>query len=413
MTYTITIPEKSNQEETSPVNDEDDELIVEPWMKENKELDNLSVSLRNDSDNDKANKNIFALNEKVTYFVDYKNGTEKTKKNVKLVLELPLDVTVVNADGGKVSGKTITWTFPNGLEEDEAGTKEVVVKYTSLGKSSTKSKIVYPVADIYEGSKVVDSSAVINLIYKDTKTEIIDDEHYPYMYGDANADTFRPDDGITRAEGALVLTRIFGMNTSGVQITSLYPDLGETYEEAQKAIIAATKVGLINGYPDGTYRPNEKMTRGEFMKIIAANIELAAEENDLDDNIVDGLRVKDSDEEIKVYKNPTTKTYLVNGGSVSEHWASPFVTLLARLNMTSVTSKSKDLRLDDKITRAEVAQLVNFYLFRAPAEVDSKTKSGFSDVNKKHKLFADIIEATRDAHTYTLTLDGTEIAVDD
>ena len=102
-----------------------------------------------------------------------------------------------------------------------------------------------------------------------------------------------------------------------------------------------------------------------------------------------------------------------NGSSVSEHWASPYVTLLSRLNMSGVTEKNKDLRLDVEITRAEVAQLVNFYLFRAPAEVTSKTKSGFSDVKKNHKLFADIIEATRDAHTYTLTLNGTEVAVDD
>ena len=60
-----------------------------------------------------------------------------------------------------------------------------------------------------------------------------------------------------------------------------------------------------------------------------------------------------------------------------------------------------------------MAQLVNLYLFRAPAEVDSKTKTAFSDVAKNHKLFADIVEATRPAHTYTLTIKGTEVAVDE
>ena len=405
-TYTITIP-KAEEPVTPVTPNVDDELIVEPWMKENKDLDGLAVSLRNDSDeNEKSNKNIYALNEKVTYYVDYKNGSDKTKKDVKLVLELPLDVTVVDACGGKVNGKTITWELGE-LEAEDAGTKTVVVKYTSLGKASVKSKIVYPVADIYEGKKVVDSSSVINLIFKDEDTEIVSDEHYPYMHGDAEADTFRPDDGITRAEGALVLTRIFGMNTSGVAITNVYPDLNETYEEAQKAIVAATKAGLINGYTDGTYRPNEKMTRAEFMKIIAANIELMADEDD-----IRGLEVKGTDELIKIYKNPT-KSYVVNNTTVDQHWASPYVTLLARLNMTDLTEKNKDLRLDEEITRAEVAQLVNFYLFRAPAEVTSKTKSGFSDVNSKHKLFADIIEATRAAHTYTLTVEGTEVAVED
>ena len=399
VTYTITIPKAE---------DIDDELIIEPWMKESKDLEELSISLRNASEvNEKANKNIYALGEEVTYYVDYKNGDSKTKKDVKLVLELPLDVTVVDAFGGVVNGKKITWTFPNGLAEDECGTKVVVVKYDSLGKASVKSKIVYPTADIYSASKVVDSSTVINLIFKDEDTKIINDEHYPYMYGDANATTFRPNDRITRAEGALVLTRIFGMNTSGVVIRNVYPDLGETYLEAQKAIVAATDAGIINGYTDKTYRPNEKMTRAEFMKIIAANIELEADEDD-----IRGLNVKDSTEEIKIYKNPT-RSYVVNGQTITEHWASPYVTMLARLNMTDASSKNKDLRLDEPITRAEVAQLVNFYLFRAPAKVSSKTKSGFSDVTKSHKLFADIIEATRAAHSYTLTVEGTEVAIDD
>lgn len=403
-TYTIRIG--ASAQVTDP--EIDDELIVEPWMKESNDLEEVAVSLRSAAEeNEKANQNIFSLGEEVTYYVDYKNGTSKTKKDVELVLELPLSVTVVDACGGVVDGNTITWTFPNGLEEDEAGTKTVVVKYKSLGKSSVKAKKVYPTADIYVGSKVVDSSSVINLIFKDEDTEIVNDEHYAYMFGDAGTTLFRPDDGITRAEGALVLTRIFGMNTSGVMITNLYPDLGETYEEAQKAIVAATNAGLINGYTDGTYRPNEKMTRAEFMKIIAANLELDAEDED-----VRGIVVKDSTEEIKIYKNPT-KSYVVNGSTVTEHWASPYVTLLARLNMTDLTSKNKDLRLDEYITRAEVAQLVNFYLFRAPAEVSSKTKSGFSDVSKNHKLFADIVEATREAHTYSFTLEGTEVAVDD
>ena len=59
-----------------------------------------------------------------------------------------------------------------------------------------------------------------------------------------------------------------------------------------------------------------------------------------------------------------------------------------------------------------MSPLVNLYLFRAPAEINSKTVSKFEDVTKKHKLFADIIEATRDVHTYKFTLDGTELIED-
>ena len=79
--------------------------------------------------------------------------------------------------------------------------------------------------------------------------------------------------------------------------------------------------------------------------------------------------------------------------------------------MLPVTEDEPELELDEEITRAEVAQLVNSYLLRAPASVTSKTKSGFDDVSKKHDLFADIIEATRDDHTFSMNEDdGTENA---
>ena len=66
------------------------------------------------------------------------------------------------------------------------------------------------------------------------------------MYGDAYATTFRPDDTITRAEGALVLVRIlFGQETiDNATITNRFPDINETYEEAQKAISVATEFGI-------------------------------------------------------------------------------------------------------------------------------------------------------------------------
>ena len=186
--------------------------------------------------------------------------------------------------------------------------------------------------------------------------------------------------------------RIFEVNYQNAKITTKFSDIDQTYEIAQRAISKATELGVIKGYTDGTYRPNEKMTRAEFMKIIAAYVEVMGEEEN-----VKGLEVKDEDA-IWLYKNSSNKN----------HWAVSYVTLLTRLNMTSVKN-DKNLRLDDTITRAEVAQLCNFYLFRAPVKVTSSTKTSFSDVSRSHKLFADIVEATRDSHDVLVNIDGKEI----
>lgn len=391
--------------ESTESNDRD--LIIEPWMEENDNIEELSISLRNDSEEEnKANKNIYELEETVTYFIDYANGG-KDIDDVSIVLELPLDFDVVDADGGTVNKDEIEWVFENGLKEGESGTIVVKVKYTSLKKSKDDANTIYPTASILKGSKVKDVSTVINYIITSYDEEI-DVDHDPYMYGDANADTFRPDYIITRAEGALVLARIFGLDYENVKtITTKYTDIGTTYLEAQKAITAASQAGLINGYleSDGTYtyRPNSKMTKAEFMKILACMIQEEAEEND-----IDGLQIKELDQLVKVYDD-STRYYMVDGKRVYTHWAIEEITLLARLNMLPLTEDEPEFELDEKITRAEVAQLINFYLLRAPAEVTSKTKTGFSDVSRKHDLAGDIIEATRDTHTFSITPEATEV----
>ncbi len=387
-----------------PTNDDDeDELIIEPWMKENDDLEKLAVSLRSApyDEEDRANKNIYALGEKVVYYVDYKNGGKNINKEVKLVLNIPLSYKVVASDNGKVDTKngTITWTFKDGLEKEQSGTKTVVVTFTSLGSSKSLTfKRITPKATIYQDGKKKDVSGVINLIVKDFDEEI-KDEHDPYMYGDRNAPTFRPDDTITRAEGALVLTRIFGISTNYDSASYDFPDLDETYLEARRAIRAAKAYGLIEGFPDGNYYPNKTMTRGEFITIIARQIEEQEEE---------GFEGKEADESIKLYKDKTRIYYVSDTETYNAHWSAEYATLLCRLNMAPVTEKETNLKLDNPISRAEVAQLVNFYLLRAPAVVTKSTTTKFSDVSRSHKLFGDIVEATRPTHNWSLTEDGTE-----
>ncbi len=392
-----------NPDVPSYVDDDDDELIVEPWMKENDDLNKLAVSLRSapyDDEEDRANKNIYALGERVVYYVDYKNGGKKIDKDVKLTLNIPLSYTVVSSDGGSVDTKNgnITWTF-KGLDKEASGTKTVVVKFKSLGNSKSLTyKRITPMATIYQDGKKKDMSGVINLIVKDFDEEV-KDEHEPYMYGDRNAPTFRPDDTITRAEGALVLTRIFGISTNYDARSYDFPDLDETYLEARRAIRAAKAYGLIEGFPDGNYYPNKTMTIGEFMTIIARQLELEEEE---------GFEVKEADELIKIYKDKNRIYYLSDNELYNAHWSAGYATLLCRLNMAPVEEKNTNLRLDNPITRAEVAQLVNFYLLRAPAAVTRSTTTKFTDVSRNHKLFGDIVEATRPAHNWSLTEEGTE-----
>jgi len=397
-TYTFILKNGNNTGETS--------LEVLPWEEQNYGAQGVSLLLRNDSLSKKANKNIYALNELVTYYIDFYNGEKDIGEAVTLTLKLPINFYVVDANGGKVdtSARTISWTYANGMELNRAGTKKVILRYTALSSESKTVETIYPMASIGTSHGVMDKSSVINMVYKGSGTTL-DLVHASYMYGDANATTFRPDNTITRAEGALVLVRIlFGQDAiNSAAVTNVFPDIGETYLEAQKAISVATNFGIINGYTDGYYRPNRTMTRAELMKILATYMEKDAQRKG-----IEGLELKATNKLAKVYNNPVTE-YIVNGKVVTEHWALAHISLLNRLNMTSVSETETDLRIDKGITRAEVTQLVNYYLLRAPAQVNSNTYIGFSDVSRSHKLAGDIVEATRNTHLFQINSNANEI----
>jgi hypothetical protein len=212
------------------------------------------------------------------------------------------------------------------------------------------------------------------------------------MYGDEEKPTFRPDDIINRAEGALVLTRIFEIDTSSVSVRGdEFSDLDETYYKAQQAIVKAAQLGLIAGYEDGSYRPLQKMTRAEFMSIISRFVEYKSTQEG-----IKGMDIKEIQKDSKLYKK-------------AGHWADKYILLLARLNMAPEDIDTMD-SLNRKITRAEVAQLCNMYLLRAPVKDDGRIELPFEDVDSSHKLFGDIVEATRPTHNdFRLTEKAYEI----
>ena len=83
--------------------------------------------------------------------------------------------------------------------------------------------------------------------------------------------------------------------------------------------------------------------------------------------------------------------------SATKDWSNPYVTLLARLNMAPIKTNI-DMKVNEEIKRNEVAQLCNYYLFRAPVYDDGTIKLPFRDVDSTTRLFGDVVEATRANH---------------
>ncbi len=81
------------------------------------------------------------------------------------------------------------------------------------------------------------------------------------------ANEFAPNASITRAEALKVLFKAKG-ETLTASASSHFPDVASTAWFADY-VAYAKKQGLIQGYADGTFRPNNPITRAEFVKIIS------------------------------------------------------------------------------------------------------------------------------------------------
>jgi hypothetical protein len=184
----------------------------------------------------------------------------------------------------------------------------------------------------------------------------------PYMNG-ISKDTFKPDKKMTRAEAASVLKRIIAPEKTVSDFSSFSDIKSDAWYNDD--IVFIEKEGLISGFDDGTFRPNDEMTRAQFASLIANYLKL--EDNGSGANFSD----------------------------VKNHWAKKSIDMLSSRGIMNGKSKDK-FYPDDKITRAEAATTFNKILDRNinKSFIDKYGVNPFKDLNKDHWAYYQIIEIT-------------------
>ena len=86
-----------------------------------------------------------------------------------------------------------------------------------------------------------------------------------------------PDRPITRAEFVVVLTK--AKTTKKLLILPNPLAIWKENSWYSEAVEIATSNGIINGYPDGTFKPNNPITRAEASAIISNSNNLNQEDN--------------------------------------------------------------------------------------------------------------------------------------
>ncbi|MEN9222970.1 MAG: S-layer homology domain-containing protein, partial [Thermostichus sp. BF3_bins_97] len=93
--------------------------------------------------------------------------------------------------------------------------------------------------------------------------------------------TFRPNESVTRAQFAVIVTKAFGLDTNvpSRQFADPIPSW------AAPSIGAAAAAGFVSGFPDGTFRPNDVLTRAQAITVLtkaATNDNFIQDANQID-----------------------------------------------------------------------------------------------------------------------------------
>lgn len=130
------------------------------------------------------------------------------------------------------------------------------------------------------------------------------------------ADSFAPDTSITRAEFAAICARF---NTKPVENSSSFSDISGHW--AENEIERAAAFGWISGYPDGTFRPDARITRAEAMTMINRVLcRMPQSESDLLDSMVTWPDNKPSDWHYLAVQEATNSHDFDRQGEVGESW---------------------------------------------------------------------------------------------
>ena len=276
-------------------------------------------------------------------------------------------VKITDKDGKTVSvtrsvtSTKATLTLPTGknlLEDDNY--------YTITVTSGSKAKADYPIVlKDKKGNEVTGTTDENGIIVLPGK------EHKAYIFG-YNDGTFRADNDMTRSEAAAIFARLIaeekGETVSG---KATFSDV-KSNDWCYKYIGYLEKYDIIKGYSDGTFRPDDAVTRAEFVTMAVRYYDLF---ND----------VKKSDYTVN-YKDLTKSYWAYSDIAYAKHigWLNGYA--------------DGTFKGDNNITRAEVVTVTNHATNRTPDEdyinKNVSTLNKFTDLkNNSHWAYYDIMEA--------------------
>lgn len=189
---------------------------------------------------------------------------------------------------------------------------------------------------------------------------------FPYITGYPDI-TVRANAPITRAEAASIFARILAKQ---MEADTTYPSKFSDIKSGKwysNNVAYLESFSILSGYQDGTFKPNNKITRAEFATMI------------------------------NNFAKPADVSSVKQFSDIkANHWAKPYIDNAVALKWMSGYPDGT-FGPDKYITRAEVVSVVNKLIERTPnkADIDSKGKR-YKDLTKGFWAYYDVLEASTD-----------------
>ena len=269
-----------------------------------------------------------------------------------------VNVKVTDKDGKSVTVSKSTGTdkvtlaLPTGKDLSKDDNYYTITVTDRNGKAKTDYTVVLKDKNSNDLTGKTDDEGILVLPAK---------EHKAYIVG-YNDGTFRADNDMTRAEAAAIFARIISEEKNEkISGKSTFKDIDKNAWYADY-VGYLEKYDVINGYNDGTFKPDASVTRAEFVAMTVRYYDLF---NDVNKK---GNTVKYTDVE-------------------NSYWAYSDIAFAKNIGWLNGYSDGS-FRGDNDITRAEVVTVVN----RATGRVADKeyVKDNFTKLNR----FADVTDSS-------------------
>ncbi|MFJ5792569.1 InlB B-repeat-containing protein, partial [Lysinibacillus sp. NPDC093197] len=265
---------------------------------------------------------------------------------------------------------TLTLPLPKNITQEQLNNLAIYIEHSDGTKELLRGKVVDYQKDMLGVQFEVTKFSTFSILYLPVDEEPTTDDitHTPYIQGYADG-TFRPNASVTRAQ----MASMFARQLTGNAIPQAQASYTDTMKhDAKDAIEFVKDAGLFNGVTETSFNPNGFITRAQMAAVAARWIE----KHCVDNPNADFCKTTSEGNAFKDVSN--------------NHWAVQAIDTVYALGiMTGTTADT--FNPDGNLTRAQAVKVLNHLFERqAPTELQSPI---FKDVQSNHWAFYEIQEA--------------------